>query len=78
MGASDFDAVSALKDLSNSAPPTPSKFLLKPRDSSTEVEPHQHDNPIEEGKRDEEETTKKKPISLFAKIKANLKEKDSK
>jgi len=78
MGASDFDAVSALKDLSNSAPPTPSKFLLKPRDSSKEADPSHHDNQTHERERGAEEMKKKKPISLFAKIKANLKEKDAK
>jgi len=80
MGASDFDAVAALKDLSNSAPNTPSK-LLRLRDdgdggppSSREPLPYRSEH-VDERRRDREAGgggRKKARTSLFGQVKAKV------
>jgi len=76
MGASDFDAVAALKDLSNSAPNTPSK-LLRPRDSfqsSREAVPYNqdHDDAEEEEEQQDSSRRKKPKTSFFGQVKAKV------
>mmetsp|Transcript_3948 Transcript_3948/g.7005 ORF Transcript_3948/g.7005 Transcript_3948/m.7005 type:complete len:182 (-) Transcript_3948:71-616(-) len=78
MGASDFDAVAALKDLSNSAPSTPSK-LLRPRDSfhfHSSQEPlayNQDGANKQDQKREASSSSRKKPrTSLFGQVKAKV------
>jgi len=72
MGASDFDAVAALKDLSNSAPTTPSK-LLRPRDETKDhnTVPYNHDM---EGEKTEQpqQVRKKARTSFFGAVKAKV------
>lgn len=75
MAASDFDAVAALKDLSNSAPNTPSK-LLRPRDESRLEGAipayHQNHERADEGK---PHVSRKKPrTSFFGQVKAKVEE----
>ena len=71
--ASDFDAVAALKDLSSSAPNTPSK-LLRPRDG-TQSQEAEEKKAAEEGK---DEPERKKPrASLLSQVKAKAGERKS-
>lgn len=77
MAPSDLDAISALKDLSNSAPPTPSKFLLQPRENYTESVPFDHDGTDHEIVAIEPVVEKPK-TSLLSKVKAKVEEKESK
>ena len=77
MGASDFDAVSALKDLSNSAPPTPSKLLLQPIESLKETISFDQEGTDQEMVHQESVGLKPK-TSLLAKVKAKVEEKESK
>lgn len=58
MAGADFDVVSALQDLSNSAPNTPSRLLLPPRGSLKEGETMNFDGPDGNVKADEEAATK--------------------
>ena len=76
MGASDFDAAAALKDLSNSAPNTPSK-LLRPRGHESLAQgavPYSQDYTNDEAKEaGEEQASRKKPrTSLFGRVKAKV------
>lgn len=84
MGASDFDAVAALKDLSNSAPSTPSK-LHRPRNASHhELLSREEAVPCDGGRKAGEAERKqannasgsrKKPkTSFFGQVKAKVKE----
>ncbi|KAL7537491.1 hypothetical protein ACHAXR_008691, partial [Thalassiosira sp. AJA248-18] len=81
MGASDFDAVAALKDLSNSAPNTPSK-LIRPRDETRDQEeaalpPYNQDDAADEGGEEEKQVrnSRKKPrTSFFGQVKAKVEE----
>jgi len=82
MHASDFDAVAALKDLSNSAPSTPSK-LHRPRDSARSLTqqdsvPYNRDDDDDANKeahRAGQVSTRKKPrTSFFGKVKAKVEE----
>jgi hypothetical protein len=65
-GDDDFDCVSALQDLSNSAPPTPSKLLLPARVSQV--------GQTEKEEQKESEPTKPK-TSFLSKVKAKVGEK---
>ena len=76
MGASDFDAVSALKDLSNSAPPTPSKYVLHPRETSKDSVPFSNEEAVDE-KVVNDSPEEKKKTSFFAKVKAKVDERDT-
>jgi hypothetical protein len=64
MAGEDFDCVSALQDLSNSAPPTPSKLLLPTRISGgvAEKDPKDH----------KEEGPPKPKTSFLSKVKAQV------
>eukprot|EP00581_Thalassiosira_minuscula_P006248 CAMPEP_0183745226 /NCGR_PEP_ID=MMETSP0737-20130205/66131_1 /TAXON_ID=385413 /ORGANISM="Thalassiosira miniscula, Strain CCMP1093" /LENGTH=1010 /DNA_ID=CAMNT_0025980885 /DNA_START=93 /DNA_END=3124 /DNA_ORIENTATION=+ len=75
MGASDFDAVAALKDLSNSAPNTPSK-LLRPRDGQLpqEAVPYDQDVGAEAVEQNQMPKSKKPRTSLFGQVKAKVEE----
>jgi len=77
MHASDFDAVAALKDLSNSAPTTPPK-LLRPRGGSSQEPVPYHRNDAGEtaagegGDRAASRSRKKPKTSLFGQVKAKV------
>ena len=63
MAGDDFDCVSALQDLSNSAPPTPSKLLLPARISQT-------DGNVSDRKSEQERPKPK--TSFLSKVKAKI------
>ena len=63
MAGDDFDCVSALQDLSNSAPPTPSKLLLPARISQT-------DGNVSDRKSEQERP--KPQTSFLSKVKAKI------
>jgi hypothetical protein len=62
MAGDDFDAVSALLDVSNSAPPTPSKLLLPVRKTGTDEG--------EAANEKEEKEPPKPKTSFLSKVKA--------
>lgn len=69
-----FDAVAALKDLSNSAPNTPSK-LLRPRDGTQSPPPRdQIDSTNPEIEEDWKVSRKKPKTSFFGQVKAKVEE----
>ena len=69
MGASDLDAVAALKDLSNSNPGTPAN--IQPRENARETAPEEA-AAAEEEEATNERKSKRPKTSFFGQVQANV------